>query len=140
MRTFENIEYDYKIAKGILDQLQEKLNKALRRTNALYKEMEQYKLNHGMYHSMEELNQYAGKNIAEIELVKKDSNGKLSTEYLYADEILRITSDGKISYSSYVYGLLEWIESENSYIQLDQGVEQKVEYIGYISIQPIIAN
>ena len=61
MRTFEDIEKEFLEAKKVSDSIRKELDKALAKTNALYAEMKQFKLNNGMYHPMSDLKQYAGK-------------------------------------------------------------------------------
>lgn len=110
----------------------EVINKKIQK---LDNEIEAYKLNNGLYHSMSELANYKGKDISHITLVERDKDGTLDTEYMFNDEIFEVTDDGHLYYSSYAGGITQYCEKDGKYYHYYYGCGTPHEYVGFLEIK-----
>lgn len=134
MRTLEDIQKDYEIAKKELEPIEKEREKAVKKCNALYYEMENYKLKNGLFQPMSDLEQHKGEYVNHIKLVVKDENGKLSTKDMYNDEIFNIDENGRLHYSSYQYGIMGYSEKDGKYIYAYYGHETEYVFVGYLEV------
>lgn len=127
-RTLEIMEAELKATNKQLKPLQKKANE-------LEREIEQYKLDNALYHPMSELINYKGKDIFSIELVVKNWNGALETEYMCEDEIFEVTDDGHLYYSSYGGGIIQYDCERDKYIHYYYGHGTECNYVGFLTIK-----
>lgn len=127
-RTLEMMEAELKATKEQIKPLQ---NKKLE----LEREIRSYKLENTLYHPMSELINYKGKNLYSINLVEKGRDGKLTTDYMYADEWFEVTDDGHLHYSSYAGGIMDYNKNDGKYYHCYYGHSTPHEYIGFLEIE-----
>ena len=102
---------------------------------ALEREIKDFKLENALYHPMSELANYKGREILSITLVEKRGDGKLGTEYMYNDEIFKVTDDGHLHYSSYEGGCVDYYEEDGKYRHYYYGHATSHDYIGFLEIE-----
>lgn len=131
-RTIEDIQRDFELAKKELEPIEIQRNKAVKKVNHFYKELEQYKLNHGLYRPMSDLKEYIGKSIKHIELVYRDSDGKMQIEDMYNDELFKVDKEGHLDYSSYNCGVMHF--NNGKYIYQYYGHPTEYDFLGFLDI------
>ena len=109
MRTLEDIENDLRTAYSELEPVKEIYNELKRKVGKIEDEKKKFILTNQMFHPMEDLIQYSGKELIFIELVRKDGT-ELETECFFNDDILQIDSSGHFYYSSYENGVVRFDE------------------------------
>ena len=77
MRTLEDIERDLEKAENEAKPIKKLWEESVKKCKLLRGEAEQYKINNGLFHPMEELKNHIGKEISHIKLVEKTENGEL---------------------------------------------------------------
>ena len=127
-RTLEIMETELKATNEQLKPLQKKKTE-------LEREIQSYKLENTLYHPMSELINYKGREVRSITLVEKRRDGKLTTDYMYNDEIFEVTDNGHLYYSSYEGGVMHYSEKTNRYIQNYWGNGFPHEYVGFLDIE-----
>lgn len=127
-RTLEIMEAELNAANEQFEPLKKKISE-------LKREIERYKLDNALYHPMSELMNYKGKNIYSINLVEKMRDGKLTTDYMYADEWLEVTDDGYLHYSSYAGGIMDYNKDDEKYYHCYYGHSTPHEYVGFLEIE-----
>lgn len=127
-RTLEIMEEELRLAeeeKKILD----------KKVSSIKKEVEEYKLNNGLYHPMSELAKYKGKEISHIVLVERSNDGTLDTEYLYNDDFLQVNDNGYLHYSSYENGIIDYNDNTDKYVWLYYGTRTECDYVGFLEVE-----
>ena len=127
-RTLEIMEAELKATNEQIKPLEQKRIK-------LEKEIRDYKLDNALYHPMSELINYKGREIHSITLVEKKRDGKLVTDYMYNDEIFKVTDDGHLHYSSYGCGVMDYYEEDGKYYHYCWGHGTPHEYVGFLDIE-----
>lgn len=132
MRTLEDIQRDYEIAKKELELIEKEREKAVKKCNELYYEIENYKLKNGLFYPMSDLEQHKGQYVNHIKLVVKDENGELSTKDMYNDEYFKVDKNGHLDYSSYEYGIMSYDEQRKIYSYCCHYCETLYDFVGYL--------
>ena len=135
MRTLEDIERDLKKAYEDAKPIFEARERAMEKINSFHKELNQFKLDNGLFNPMSDLVQHKGKYIRDIELVEKRADGTLGIKYMYGDELFKIDENGHLDYSSYNNGIMYYKESEKAYMYEFYGRGTKYDFVGYLSIE-----
>ena len=134
-RTLEIMEAELEATRELLKPLQKQLEPLHKKINELEREIQSYKLENAAYHPMSELINYKGKEVRSITLVERNRDGKLTTDYMYNDEIFEITDNGHLYYSSYEGGVMRYSEETNRYIHHYWGHGTPHEYLGFLEIE-----
>lgn len=134
MRTLEDMQRDYEIAKKELEPIEKERKKALSKCNELREEMENYKLKNGLFHPMSDLEKHKDKEISSIELVERKENGELSIEYMYNHELFRVDENGHLNYSSYERGVMFYDKEKGKYIYAYHYHEMVHDFVGYLKV------
>ena len=127
-RTLEIMEEELKLIKQEYDVLNKK------RQN-LEIEIEEYKLNNGLYHPMSELINYIGKDIDSIKVVIRNEDGTLETDFLYCDEIFEVDEYGQLYYSSYSGGIIEYDNDAHKYVHMYYCRPTYYDYVGFMDLK-----
>lgn len=127
-RTLENMVKQLKLTEEAIKPLAEKAKK-------LRRDIEQYKLDNALFHPMSDLIHYAGREIRSIELVERCEDGTLDTDYKFLDEIFRVDEDGRLYYSSWDYGIIEYDDNAHQYVHMYHGYPTYYDYIGFTEIE-----
>ena len=115
MRTLEDIERDLEKAENEAKPIKKLLEEAVKKRNLLRGEAEQYKINNGLFHPMEELKNHIGKEIDHIKLVEKTENGELQLNDMYNYEMFSVDKNGHLDFSSYEMGIMFWDDKKQMY-------------------------
>lgn len=134
MRTIEDIERDLKNAQEEAKPIFEAEKKALAKINHYLKELEQFKLNNGIYHPMSDLEQYRGKDVYSVNLVQKHPDGSVSLKIMFGDEMLQVDENGHLSYSSLQGGMMDYSEKSGKYLLQRCGHIIEYDFIGFMDI------
>ena len=126
-RTLDIMEAELKALKEQFKPLAKKLAE-------LESEIEEYKLENTLYHSMSELVNYRGKQIRSITLIERDEDGTLDTDFVYDDEIFEIDDDGHLYYSSYSGGIIKYDNKAEKYVHMYYGHPEYHDYVGFMEI------
>lgn len=135
MRTLEDIQREYEIAKTEAEPLIKAMNKQLKKCNRLYNEIERYKIQHGMYHPMSDLLEHKGKTIENIELVMKNEDGTLKTKYMYNYEMFFIDENGRLDFYSFDTGIMRYDYRKEKYSYMYRGCETLYDFVGYLDVE-----
>ena len=127
-RTLEIMEEELKS----LNEQFEPLNSRIRE---LENEIEDYKLNNGLFHPMSDLANYKGKDISWIKVVEKFDDNTLDTDFIGGDEIFEVDENGHLYYSSYDGGITRYDNEENKYVHFYYGCPDYHDYIGYLEVK-----
>lgn len=111
MRTLEEIERDLDIARKEEEPLAKALGEASNKRRKLEDELQQYKLQNGLFTPMSELQNHKGKSISHIELVMQNEDGSLETKDMWGGEIFKVDENGHLDYSDYMGGVM-YFDSE----------------------------
>lgn len=134
MRTLEDIERDYEQAKREAEPIIKAREEAVHKINLLYKEMEDYKIQHDLFNPMSDLEKYKGKEISHIKLVVRNDDGTFETKDMYNDELFKVDENGHLDYSSYNNGIMSYIENKGKYVFCYYGHETWYDFAGYLEI------
>lgn len=134
MRTLEDIERDYEKAKAEAEPIIKAREEVVHKCNVLHKEIEDYKIKHGLFNPMSDLEKYKGRKIISIKLVEKDEDGNLSVEDMWNDEIFSVDKDGHLDYSSYNCGVMSYDEQTGKYIYFYHYHSTERDFVGYLDI------
>ena len=134
MRTLEDMQRDYEIAKKELEPIEKEREKAVKKCDELYREMENYKLQNGLFHKMSELEKHKGRRISSIKLVVREKNGKLYIKDMYGDECFRVDKNGHLYYSSWEKGVMIYDESRKKYSYCYHCYESLYDFVGYLEV------
>lgn len=134
MRTLEDIERDLKNAETEAEPIKKLWEEAVKKCNQLRDEAEQYKINNGLFHPMEELRNHIGKEISHIKLVEKKSDGELKAEYMYNYEMFSVDKNGHLDFSSYEMGVMGWDEDRQMYCYFYHYCVEYHDFIGYLDV------
>lgn len=135
MRTLEDIERELEVAKKEAKPLIEARDEAVKKCNKLYQEIEDYKIQNGLYFPMSELEKYKGREISHIKLVVREENGELSTKDMYNHEMFSIDKNGHLDFSSYHFGVMNYDEKTKKYIYSYHYCPTVYDFIGYLEIE-----
>ena len=127
-RTLEVMEEELKLVKSGFDTLRAK-------KETLENEIEEYKLNHGIYRPMSELINYIGKDIDSIKVVIRNEDGTLETDFLYCDEIFEVNEYGQLYYSSYSGGIIEYDNDAHKYVHMYYCHPTYYNYVGFMDLK-----
>ncbi len=127
-RTLDIMEAELKATKEQIKPLEKKRLE-------LEREIQSCKLENTLYHPMSELINYKGREVYSITLVEKRADGKLTTDYMYNDEIFKVTDDGHLHYSSYEGGVMDYYEEDEKYYHCYWGRSTPHEYVGFLDIE-----
>ena len=134
MRTLEDINKDLDAARAELEPISMEYVKACEKCSKLEDEAEKYKIDNGLYHSMDELKNYIGKEIRSIKLVEKTNDGKLKVETMYNNEIFGVDEYGHLDFSSYEMGIMFWDKEFCKYNYLYHYNSVYHDFVGYLEI------
>lgn len=133
-RTLETMTEELRLAEEEKKPLSEAIKIVNEKIRQLESEIKTYKLNNGLYHHMSELANYKGKDVWSIELVERDEDGTLDTDYMYNDEIFEIDDNGHLYYSSYSGGITEYDIKADKYVHMYYGHGTYHDYVGFLKI------
>ena len=134
-RTLEDIQRDFEKAKTELEPIVKEYNKAIEKKSELEDEMENYKLQHGLYHPMSDLLEHKGKEIYFITLVIRNDDGTLVTKEMYNDEMFSVDEKGHLDYSSYNNGIMFYEEKKEKYSYMYHYRETLYDFVGYLEVE-----
>lgn len=134
-RELKDIENDLKLAQDRLKPIQEARDKAVDEVNKYFRELQQYKLDNGLFTPISELRKYIGKHIRSISLVEKLEDGTLEVEDMYGDEYFKIDDDGNLDYSSEFDGVMDYDKNIQKYVMWCHYCRTEHDYIGYLSLE-----
>lgn len=134
MRTLEDIERDLKNAETEAEPIKKLWEEAVKKCNQLRDEAEQYKINNGLFHPMEELKNHIGKEISHIKLVEKAENGELQSKDMFNYEMFSVDKNGRLDFSSYEMGIMFWDEEKKMYCYSYHYYETYHDFIGYLDV------
>lgn len=98
-------------------------------------EIEDYKLNNGLYYPMSELINHKDKDIRWIKLVVREDDGTLDTDHMYCDEIFEVDENGHLYYSSFDGGVMHYDNDTNKYVHYYHGFPEYHDYVGYLEVK-----
>ena len=124
-----------KIMEEELKQLNEQFEPLNSRKIELENEIEDYKLNNGLFHPMSDLAGYKGKDIRWIKVVERIDDNTLCTDFIGGDEICEIDEDGHLYYSSFQGGITRWDNTSNKYVHYYYGCPDYHDYVGYLEVK-----
>lgn len=133
-RTLEDIERDYEKAKSEAEPFINARDEAVHKCNVLLKEMEDYKIQNGLYHPMSYLKNYKGRDIIHIKLVERDKTGSLKVNDMWNDEYFSIDENGYLDYLSYERGIMDYDKRKGKYIYSYRYCETERDFVGYLDI------
>lgn len=133
-RTLEIMEEELRLVKEERKPLSEAIDVINKKINKIEDEILRYKLNNGLYYPMSELADYTGKNVSSIELVERDEEGALDTDFIYCDEIFEVDENGHLYYSSYSGGIIKYDSDANKYVHMYYGYPEYHDYVGFLEI------
>lgn len=133
MRTLEIIEKELREAQEELKPIKEMKDKAQKKVDDLSSELEQFKMDNGLFRPMEDLKEYAGRNLERIDLVLKE-DGKLEKHSMWNDEMMGIDDKGHLWYSSYMGGVMNYCEKEGKYIHSYYGHGTEYDFVGFLEM------
>ena len=125
-----NIDKDKKEAEPLIKAIDE----AVRKCNELLREIEQYRLNNGLFHPMSELEKYKGRRIICIKLVEKDEDGNLDTKDMWNDGWFSVDPAGHLNYSSYDRGIMSWDEEMGKHYFSYHHFLIYHDFVGYLDV------
>ena len=134
MRTLEDIERDLEKAENEAKPIKKLLGEAVKKCNLLRGEAEQYKINNGLFHPMEELKNHIGKEISHIKLVEKTENGELQVNDMYNHEMFSVDKNGHLDFSSYEMGIMSWCEKKRMYCYSYHYFRTYHDFVGYLDV------
>ena len=134
MRTLEDIERDLEKAENEAKPIKKLWEEAVKKCNQLRDEAEQYKINNGLFHPMEELKNHIGKKISNIKLVEKTENGELQVNDMYNHEMFSVDKNGHLDFSSYEMGIMSWCEEERMYCYSYHYCRTYHDFVGYLDV------
>ena len=134
-RTLDIMMEELRLAKEEKKPLSEAINIIDIKINKLDEEIVAYKLNNGLYHPMSELINYKGREISSIDLVERNEDGSLSTDYMYNDEMFSVDESGHLDYSSYNCGVMSYDEKIGKYVSWCHYYRQEHDYVGFLEIE-----
>lgn len=134
-RTLEVMMEELRLVREERKPLSEAIGKIDKKISNLNKEIETYKLNNGLYHPMSELANYKGKYVRSIDLVERDEDGTLRTDFMYDDDIFEIDNNGHLYYSSYEGGITEFDDEAKKYVHMYYGYPTYHDYVGFTEIK-----
>lgn len=135
MRTLEDIQREYEIAKAKADPLIKAGEEAFKKCSRLYNEIKRYKIQHGMYHPMSDLLEHKGKTIENIELVMKNEDGTLETKYMYNYKTFSVDGNGRLDFSSDTMGVMFYDYKKEKYSYMYRGCETLYDFVGYLDVE-----
>ena len=135
MRTLEDIERDLEKAENEARPIKKLWEEAVKKCNQLRDEAEQYKINNGLFHPMEELKNHIGKEISHIKLVEKTENGELQVNNMYNYEMFSVDENGHLDFSSYEMGIMSWCEEERMYCYSYHYCGKYHDFVGYLDVR-----
>lgn len=134
MRTLEDIERDLKNAETEAEPIRKLWREAFKKCNQLRDEVEQYKIKNGLFHPMEELKNYIGKEISHIKLVEKTENGELQVNDMFNYEMFSVDKNGHLDFSSYEMGVMYWDKEKQVYCYSYHYREKYHDFIGCLDV------
>ena len=134
MRTLEDIERDLEKAENEAKPIKKLWEEAVKKCNRLRDEAEQYKINNGLFHPMEELKNHIGKEISHIKLVEKTSDGELQSKDMYNYEMFSVDKNGHLDFSSYEMGIMNWCEEKRMYCYSYHYCGTYHDFVGYLYV------
>ena len=134
-RTLEDIEREYEIVRKELEPIEIEYKKGLNKLSELSDEMEQYKLQHGLYMPMSELEKHMGEKIDYIRLVVRDENGELDTKDFGCDEYFSVDENGHLDYSSYDFGVMFYDNKINKYKHMYYYSTTIYNFVGILEVE-----
>lgn len=134
-RTLEEIEMDLEIARKEEEPLAKALGKVSNRRRNLEDELQQYKLQNGLFTPMSELEKHKGKNISHIELVMRNEDGSLETKDMWGGEIFKVDGNGHLHYSDYMGGVMYFNSEIGKYEHDFHYYPTIYDFAGYLEIR-----
>lgn len=134
-KTLEDMMEELRLAEEEKKPLSEAIEVVNKKMKNLKSEIETYKLNNRLYHSMSELANYKGKEISYIALVERNEDGTLSTEYMHNDEMFSVDENGHLDYSSYNCGVMHYDEKVGKYAYYYYHSRTEHDYVGFLEIE-----
>lgn len=127
-KALEDMIKQLKLTEEAMKPLAEKATK-------LRRDIKQYKLDNALYRPMSDLIHYAGRDIRSIELVERCEDGTLDTDYKFCDEIFEVDGNGRLYFSSWDYGIIEYDNDKHKYVHMYHGYPTYYDYIGFMEIE-----
>lgn len=135
MRTLKEIERDLEIAKKKEEPLVKALGEASNKRRKLEDELQQYKLQNGLFTSMSELEKHKGKLISHIKLVARNEDGGLETKDMYGGEYFKVDKNGHLDYFSYIGGVMYFNSKIGKYEHDFHYHPTIYDFVGYLEIE-----
>lgn len=133
MRTMTEIENEISIVAAETRLAYEKYSDLADRLRELHNELDNKILTYRAWRPMSDLKEYAGMELASIKLITEDENGSLEIEELVKDEILEITSDGHLYFSSFSDGIIHNKDGSNYYWHY-YGMVDRMNFVGFVEV------
>lgn len=134
-RTLEDMYKDLNSARERLKPLDEAANNIRKEISNLKDEIEKYKLDNALYHPMSYLCNYKGREISYIDVVERHTDGTLSVERIYNDELFCVDEDGHLDYSSYNFGVMDYDTKINKYVKWCHFNRTEYDYVGFMELE-----
>ena len=135
MRTIEEIERDLEIARKEEEPLAKALGEASNKRRKLEEELQQYKLQNGLFTPMSELENHKGESISHIELVVRNEDGSMEIKDMWGDEIFKVNENGHLDYSSYMGGVMYFNSKIEKYEHDFHYHPTIYDFVGYLEVR-----
>ena len=134
-RTYEDIKKDLSNAEEELETVSKEYHNLIKKVSSLKNELEEYEINSGWFHPMSDLNKYIGKEISSIKLVERKNDGTLTTEEILRDEMFSVNKNGRLHFSSYASGVMDYDEELGKYVEWYHFFKTVHDYVGFLEIE-----
>lgn len=134
MRTLEDIEKELQIKYEKLKPIEQKCEDLKLEIAELEQERTIITLERSLFHPIEDLLQYKGREISYIQLVQND-DGVFTDDWLFNCETLRIDILGHIYSCSKEDGVVIYDSVHNKYLKFYNGKSKLVDYVGFIDVK-----
>ena len=124
----ENARKQYDQLQQEIKELYDTIKEKSRQANELF-------CNNVLWEDIEKLKDYAGKDLWHIEIYYKVvGESQIEKDYLSGD-ILEVEEDGKLYYSDYDDGIIEWCENNNCYLWHKHYRTKEIELLGFCDLE-----
>lgn len=134
-RTYEDIRKDLNDAEEELKPISKEYHKLIKEISLLKNELEEYEVNNRWFYPMSDLNKYIGKEISSIKLVERKNDGTLKVEEIINDEMFSVDKNGRLHFSSYVSGVMDYDEELEKYVEWYHFCRMVHDYVGFLEIE-----
>lgn len=122
-------------------ELQEEINSLCKKIEPIEEKIEQLRqkqhsilIENQLYHPMEELKEYDGKDLSSITIYYRRDNSETVEEMFLCGDALRV-ENGRLYYSDFYNGIIEYSEKAQAYIYFYWHFDQKYDILGFDDLE-----